>query len=184
MNNVKMISQMLEGNFSNKEQYEALSSSEQVTFPFARHKNHILNSKINNLPTTFEGIYLFEESYYTLNGREKFKSDIFLFTLNELNEVVLSAIVVPKEWLNQKYEAISSIDSNDLTISDKFTPLVYKKEKNEFIGKSVSLFTKKTQFILEQKISDKSLIIKEEMFNGEKRIFGFDLPIIYKKIEQ
>lgn len=161
MNELTVISQMLEGDFSNKQQYEQLSEKEQLSFPFATHKNHILNSKINNLPKDFKGIYLFEESYYVLNGKEKFKADIFLFELNESNEVVLFATVVPKEWLNKKYEEISSIDFDDLAISGKFTPLVYKKENGAFSGKSTSLFTKKTQFILEQTISDRSLIIKE-----------------------
>ncbi|MHC5227596.1 hypothetical protein ACYSNW_04865 [Enterococcus sp. LJL99] len=184
MNDVKLISQMLEGDFSNKEQYEQLSETEQITFPFATHKNHILNSKIMNLPTGFQGIYLFEESYYVLNGKEKFKSDVFLFELNESNQVVLSATVIPKEWLNKKYEEVSPVDYNELAISDKFTPLVYKKTEDKFSGNSTSQFTSKTQFILEQEISTENLIIKEEMYNGEKRIFGFDLPIVYKRIEQ
>lgn len=184
MNNVNLISEMLEGNFSNKEQYEQLSTSEQATFPYATHKNHIMNSKITNLPPDFEGVYLFEESYYVINGKEKFKADIFLFELNETNEVILSATTVPKEYLNKKYEDVIAIDYNELVISDKFTPLVYEKKDDEFSGKSTSQFTKKTQFILAQQISAESLIIKEEMYNGEKRVFGFDWPIVYKRIEQ
>ena len=184
MNDVELISQMLQGDFSNKEQYNQLTEVEQTEFPLATHKNHILNNQIKNLPTDFKGIYLFEESYYDLKGREKFKSDVFLFELNESQHVVLSSAVVPKEWMNKKYEEVSSIDYNDLSISDKFTPLIYKKENNEFSGQSISSFTKKTQFILEQNLSEERLIIKEEMYNGDKRVFGFDLPIIYKRIEK
>lgn len=40
---------------------------------------------------------------------------------------------------------------------------------------------KKTRFILEQTLSADELVIKEEMYNGDKQIFGFDTPIIYKK---
>jgi len=34
---------------------------------------------------------------------------------------------------------------------------------------------------LKQELSDEALVIKEELFNDDKRVFGFDRPIIYKQ---
>lgn len=70
---------------------------------------------------------MLEESYYTLNGKERFKSDIFLFEVNSSSNVKLSSITVPKNYANKKYEEIESIPFSEMTISEKFVPIVYKK---------------------------------------------------------
>ncbi len=170
---------MLTGEFNNQEQYD--SFKEEVV-PFSVHKNTIINDKILNLPKDFIGRYLHEESFYTINKKDKFKSDIFLFTNSETGNVVLNSVIVPKEIRNCHYEEMNVIDYNDLTISEKFVPLEYTEKDNIFSGQSKSMFTKKTEFILTQTISEQTLTIKEEMFNGNKMIFGFPQPIVYKKI--
>ncbi len=43
-----------------------------------------------------------------------------------------------------------------MTISEKFVPIVYKKENETFIGQSESKFTEKNHFILKQTISEKN----------------------------
>lgn len=127
---------------------------------------------------------MLEESYYTLNGKERFKSDIFLFEVNSSSNVKLSSITVPKNYANKKYEEIESIPFSEMTISEKFVPIVYKKENETFIGQSESKFTEKNHFILKQTISEKKLIIKEEIMRGNKRIFGFDKPIEYVRVKE
>ena len=99
---------------------------------------------------------MLEESYYTLNGKERFKSDIFLFEVNSSSNVKLSSITVPKNYANKKYEEIESIPFSEMTISEKFVPIVYKKENETFIGQSESKFTEKNHFILKQTISEKN----------------------------
>ncbi|MGX2946983.1 hypothetical protein [Enterococcus alishanensis] len=172
----------LEGNFSNERQFNKLSEEQRKKFPYAVHRNHILNQKVKNKPKNFEGVFFHEESYYTMNDSERFKSDIFLFELNSEEKVVLYSISVPKKYENKKYSEITMIDFEDLNVSEKFNPIIYEKKDGLFIGQSESMFTSSTKFILKQKISNEKLVIKEEMKKGDKRIFGFDDPIIYEKI--
>lgn len=181
MDNLTKIVNFLTGDFTNEEQYEKLTLTEKKVFPYAVHKNHQLNDKIIGLPTNFIGEFIHEESYYTLQGKEKFKSDIFLFTYTKTGQVQLSSVNVPKEAMNCHFDQLSMIPFDQLPQSEKFTPLVYTYKNGIFTGKSKSMFTKKTMFVLKQSLSKEKLVIKEEMFNGEKRIFGFDEAIIYKK---
>lgn len=182
MEALEKITKMLTGTFDNQEQFDSLSEDERVKFPYAVHKNHVINERISHLPKDFAGIYIHEESYYTLKGKEKFKSDLFLFTANHDGTVTLKAITAPKEATNCKYSELKHLDYNDLSISEKFVPLSYDEKNDTFSGESKSMFTEKTTFILAQKISNECLIIKEEMFSGEKMIFGFDYPIVYKRL--
>ncbi|HDT7311795.1 TPA: hypothetical protein RDU58_002456 [Enterococcus faecalis] len=184
MNDLEQLVSYLEGNFSNEQQFSELTETEQSEFPFAIHKSHIFNDRVLNLPENFKGIFLLEESYYTLNGKERFKSDIFLFEVNSSSNVKLSSITVPKNYANKKYEEIESIPFSEMTISEKFVPIVYKKENETFIGQSESKFTEKNHFILKQTISEKKLIIKEEIMRGNKWIFGFDKPIEYVRVKE
>lgn len=182
MENLKKVIQLLSGRFDNSEQFHSLSEEEQETFPFAIHNNTLLNALIVNRPKDFDGVFLHEESYYTLKNKEKFKSDIFLFSTDESGNVVLKSITVPKELMNAKFDTLKDIDFSDLSESDKFVPLHYTEQDGTFTGESHSMFTKTTAFILKQELSDEALVIKEELFNGNKRVFGFDRPIIYKRI--
>lgn len=182
MENLKKVIQLLSGRFDNSEQFQSLSEEEQVQFPFAIHNNTLLNDLIVHRPKDFDGVFLHEESYYTLKNKEKFKSDIFLFSTDESGDVVLKSITVPKELMNAKFDTLKDIDFSDLSESDKFEPLHYTEHDGTFTGESHSMFTKTTAFILKQELSDEALVIKEELFNGDKRVFGFDRPIIYKRI--
>lgn len=181
MDKLTEIVAILTGDFTNASQYEALTLEAQKTFPYAVHKNHWLNDKIIGLSTDFIGELIHEESYYTLRGKEKFKTDIFLFTYTETGQVQLIAIDAPKAATNCPFNQLTTISFDELSKSEKFTPLVYTYQNGQFTGKSQSMFTKKTRFILEQTLSPDELVIKEEMYNGDKQIFGFDTPIIYKK---
>lgn len=182
MENLKKVIQLLSGRFDNSEQFQSLSEEEQAQFPFAIHNNTFLNDLIVNRPKDFDGVFLHEESYYTLKNKEKFKSDIFLFSTDESGDVVLKSITAPKELMNAKFNELKNIDFSDLSVSDKFVPLHYTEQDGMFTGESHSMFTKTTAFILKQELSDEALVIKEELFNGGKRVFGFDRPIIYKRI--
>lgn len=181
MSQLTEIVEILTGEFTNEEQYEALTPSAQAAFPYAIHKNHRLNDKIIGLPADFVGEFIHEESYYTLRGKEKFKADIFLFTYTQTGQVELMAITAPKTATNCSYDQLPTLLFEELSKSEKFTPLVYTYQEGQFTGKSTSMFTEKTRFVLEQALSKKELVIKEEMYNGEKRIFGFDAPIVYKR---
>lgn len=173
---------ILTGEFDNQEQFDAMSADEQAKFPFARHKNHVINDKINHLPSDNSVFYILEESYYTVAGRDRFKSDIYVVSVNSNGKVQLTSSVIPKESTNCKYEEFTTIDYDDIAISDKFVPIEYTEKDHVYSGHSESMFTPTTKFVLDQKLSKDELIILEEMYRDGKRIFGFDAPICYKRI--
>ena len=59
--------QLLSGHFNNSQQFESLRDTEP-DFPYAEHVNTVCNDKIIHLPDSFNGYFLVEESYYTVNG--------------------------------------------------------------------------------------------------------------------
>lgn len=56
---------LLNGKFDNKDQFEKISKT-NPQYPYAKHINTICNSKIANLPNGFEGVFMIEESYYSV----------------------------------------------------------------------------------------------------------------------
>lgn len=98
------------------------------------YKSYIFNDRVLNFFENFKGIFLFEESYYILNGKEWFKLDIFFFEVNLLSNVKLSFIIVFKNYVNKKYEEIEFIFFFEMIILEKFVLIVYKKENEIFIG--------------------------------------------------
>ena len=69
---------MMTGHFDNKDQFEKISKT-NPQYPYAKHINTICNSKIANLPNGFEGIFMIEESYYSVQGTTRSSSHLFLF---------------------------------------------------------------------------------------------------------
>ena len=56
---------LLNGKFDNKDQFEKISKT-NPQYPYAKHINTICNSRIANLPNSFEGVFMIEESYYSV----------------------------------------------------------------------------------------------------------------------
>ena len=69
---------LLNGKFDNKDQFEKISKT-NPQYPYAKHINTICNSKIANLPNGFEGVFMIEESYYSVQGTTRSSSHLFLF---------------------------------------------------------------------------------------------------------
>ena len=72
---------LLNGKFDNKDQFEKISKT-NPQYPYAKHINTICNSKIANLPNGFEGVFMIEESYYSVQGTTRSSSHLFLFMLS------------------------------------------------------------------------------------------------------
>ena len=65
-------------NLDNKDQFEKISKT-NPQYPYAKHINTICNSKIANRPNGFEGVFMIEESYYSVQGTTRSSSHLFLF---------------------------------------------------------------------------------------------------------
>ena len=185
MNKLKNFLEILTGNFDNSAQYNKMQE-DGIEFPFAKHVNTACNDKINNLPEDFKGEFMLEESYYTQKGHTHSSPHLFLFTLESEDEVKLTSYELPEGYTNDSftYENLKTLDYADLKISEKFTPAIYKLKGDTWEGGSVSNFTPVVKFTIFERFSKDGLEVSESMEVNGKRTFGFDYPIMYKRIEK
>ena len=96
MDTLKRFTNNLCGDFNNDKQIQDQEAKGKVTHPKAKHINRIANDKIINLPCDFNGYFIIEESYYEIGNRKNILPHLFLFTLNENNQVVLTSYDLPE----------------------------------------------------------------------------------------
>lgn len=173
---------LLTGAFDNAEQYDALKQS-NADFPFAKHINTICNDKIANLPDHFPGYFMVEESYYTTNGNTHATPHLFLFT-EEANGIQLTSYDLPNgcDKKTFTYDSLTTIDYHALKPSEKFTPALYVENNGVWEGGSVSMFSPVLKFTLFERFSKDQLEVSEKMEVNGKKTFGYDVPILYKRI--
>lgn len=173
---------LLEGHFDNREQFEDMKAK-GVEFPYARHVNTVCNSKIDGLPEGFQGVFLLEESYYTQHDRTHASPHLFLFTEEEKG-MKLSSYEMPEGYTNDSFtaEKLGRLDYGSLVPSAKFTPAIYRFKDGAWEGGSVSMFSPVLRFTLFERFSEDRLEVSETMEVNGKRTFGFDDPIIYKRV--
>ena len=185
MNKLNIFINELCGVFSNENQIkEELALGEQK-HPKAKHVNGICNDKIINLPSDFNGYFVIEESYYEQGNRKNILPHLFLFTLNEDNNVVLTSYDIPTDISKEDFRNDNEnlvMDYEKLKISSKFNPMVYVEKDGVYEGKSISNFTAETEFTLEEKIENNKMYVSEVFRKNGKVTFGFIDPIIYEKI--
>ena len=156
------------GHFDNKEQFTEMKEAGKI-FPHAQHVNTVCNDKIKNIPEDFTGIFIVEESYYETAGRRHASPHLFLITDN--NDKIMFS-----------YNSMKTVDYSELRKSVKFTPALYQEKDGFWEGGSVSQFTPVVTFRLWEKFSDACLEVSESMEVNGKRTFGYDVPIIYKRV--
>lgn len=173
---------MMTGHFDNKEQFDMMCKAGRI-YPYAEHVNTICNDKINNLPTDFNGKFVVEESYYETNGKRHASPHLFLIEECE-NGILLSSYEIPKgEDKNTfSYESMKNVDYSELNKSEKFTPALYHEKDGVWEGGSISRFSPVMIFKLWEKFSDSHLEVSESMEVNGERTFGYDDPIIYKRV--
>ena len=117
---------LLNGKFDNKDQFEKISKT-NPQYPYAKHINTICNSKIANLPNGFEGVFMIEESYYSVQGTTRSSSHLFLF-MEENNSIKLISYEIPEGYdkKNFTYKIFKGADYDQLKCSAKFTPAFFR----------------------------------------------------------
>ena len=89
------------------------------------------------------------------------------------------------ELRQRKFEIIYSMknaDYTELKKSEKFTPALYHEKDGIWEGGSTSQFSPVMTFKLWEKFSDSCLEVSESMEVNGKKTFGYDEPIIYKRV--
>ena len=155
MMEIKKFVELMTGEFDNKEQFMEMKEAGK-SFPYAQHINTVCNDKIKNIPEDFNGIFVVEESSYEIPAGE----DKNTFS----------------------YNSMKSVDYSELKKSEKFTPALYKENNGSWEGGSVSQFTPVMIFRLWERFSEACLEVSESMEVNGKRTFGYDVPIIYKRV--
>ena len=183
MKNIEKFTEMLTGHFDNSQQFEEMQKKGEE-FPFAKHVNTVCNGKIKNLPQDFEGVFVVEESYYTTNGKTHSSPHLFLFT-EDGDSIVLDSYETPEGYDKNSftYEQMEEVDYSTLKKSAKFTPAVYVEKDGVWEGGSESMFSPVLKFKLYERFSDEMLEVSESMEMNGKRTFGYDEPIIYKRVK-
>lgn len=125
---------LLNGKFDNKDQFEKISKT-NPQYPYAKHINTICNSKIANLPNGFEGVFMIEESYYSVQGTTRSSSHLFLF-MEESNSIKLISYEIPEGYdkKNFTYKMFKGADYDQLKCSAKFTPAFFRKSGDIWEG--------------------------------------------------
>ena len=185
MNKLEIFINQLCGVFSNENQINEELLLGESKHPKAKHINGICNDKMINLPSNFNGYFVIEESYYEQGNRKNILPHLFLFTLNEDNNVVLTSYDIPNDISKEDFRNDNEnliIDYQKLTISSKFNPMIYTEKDGVYEGKSVSNFTSEIEFTLEEKIENNKMYVSEVFRKNGKITFGFIDPIIYEKI--
>ena len=173
---------MMTGHFDNREQFHMMQKEGKV-YPYAEHVNTVCNDKIDNLPKDFTGRFVVEESYYETSGKRHASPHLFLITENE-DGVLLSSYEIPEgEDRNAfSYASMKNVDYSKLKKSEKFTPALYQEKDGIWEGGSTSRFSPVMIFKLWERFSDSCLEVSESMEVNGKRTFGYDEPIIYKRV--
>ena len=173
---------MMTGHFDNKEQFDIMQKAGKI-YPYAEHINTICNDKIKNIPKDFNGKFVVEESYYETNGKRHASPHIFLIMETE-DGIVLSSYEIPagEDKNTFSYNSMKNVDYAELKKSEKFTPALYHEKNGIWEGGSISQFSPVMTFKLWEKFSDSCLEVSESMEVNGKRTFGYDEPIIYKRI--
>lgn len=80
------------------------------------------------------------------------------------------------------YDPMKNVDYSKLKKSEKFTPALYHENGGVWEGGSTSRFSPVMTFKLWERFSDSCLEVSESMEVNGKRTFGYDAPIIYKRV--
>ena len=184
MDVLQQFTQILCGSFDNAAQFREMQEKGEAAFPYARHVNTPCNGKIRGLPQGFEGVFVVEESYYTVNGRTHASPHLFLFT-QQGRDVKLTSYELPQgcDKAGFTFETMGEVEFGALQPSRKFTPAVYTCRGGVWEGGSTSMFTPALKFTLFERFSSEVLEVSETMEMNGKRTFGYDVPILYRRAQ-
>lgn len=183
MNRLQQFVELLTGSFDNREQVEQMRREGNQAFPLARHVNTACNDKITGLPQDFDGVFVLEESYYTVGDKTNASPYLFLFTM-EGEAVKLTSYEMPEGYDKDSFNAanLKPVAFDTLKPSAKFTPALYHERDGVWEGGSESMFSPVLKFTLFERFSSEQLEVSESMEVNGKRTFGYDVPILYRRV--
>ena len=80
------------------------------------------------------------------------------------------------------YQQLKPVAFDALKPSAKFTPALYHERDGVWEGGSESMFSPVLKFTLFERFSSEQLEVSESMEVNGKRTFGYDVPILYRRV--
>jgi hypothetical protein len=184
---LNIFQQYITGDFDNSEQVVAEIKAGKQIHPLAIHVNRVANSKIKNLPASFKGFFVIEESYYLNEGKPvEVKPFLFLFHPKSNNEIQLTVYQLPdgvkkEEFRNDNQNL--SIDYNTLKPSPTFKGAVYtwNAKAKSFSTNAPNELSNGMRFTLIETFTAHQLSVMELLEKDGNRLTPYDTPIIYKR---
>lgn len=187
MGKLQKFMKYISGYFNNEKQLKDEEETiGEVKTPVAKHIVGICNDKIKNLPKDFNGYFTIDETYYKHGEHETTLHHLFLYTLNEDNNVVLTSYELPSyigynDFINSNDKLI--IDYDKLELSKKFTPIVFEEKEEYFLAESESEFSPEVIFTAIEKVYDGKMEVTEIFRKNGEIVSGSEEPIKYDKIK-
>lgn len=175
------------GTFNNDNQIkEEKAVTGEIKTPVAKHIVGICNDKIVNLPEDFKGYFTIDETYYNHGEHETALRHLFLYTLNEDSNVVLTSYELPtdidyNDFVNANDKIV--IDYSKLELSKKFNPITFEERDGYFLAESESEFSPEVIFTAVEKIYDGKMYVTEIFRKNGAIVSGSEEPIVYDKIK-
>ena len=82
------------------------------------------------------------------------------------------------------YKNMTTADFLCLKLSERFTPALFREKNGVWEGGSISMFTPVMKFQLLERFSKDCLEVSETIEVNGKRTFGYDQPILYKRVPE
>lgn len=177
----------LSGSYNNDNQLkEEKATTGEVRTPVAKHIVGICNDRVKNLPKDFDGYFTIDETYYKHGEHETALHHLFVYTLNEDNNVMLTSYELPSDidyndFVNSNDELV--IDYNKLELSKKFAPIIFEEKDGYFLAESESEFSPEVIFTAVEKVYDGKMHMTEIFRKNGKIVSGSEEPIIYDKVK-
>ncbi len=180
-NVTKKFRDMLVGEYDNSIQFKREEEEGTQIHPYASHDIFDVTASIKNLPESFHGIFVIEESHFDMGSHVIDKRYLFSYE-EEAEGVLLKSYLLPEGFPERgKKEALSEwfIEHRHLEISPRFEPLLLKWDGKAFCGENVSQFSQEHRFYFKLEVYDQEFYVKEMLKKEETIIAGYETPIHY-----
>ncbi len=176
----------LTGDFDNRAQVETELKMGKQIHPYAKHVTRIIQNRVKNVPTDYNGVFVLEESYYKYPDKDTLtKPYIFRFEKSPKGEVILHSVAIPAAINKATFRNSNpdwTLDFNDLKDSPTFKPATYQRTKRGFYLKNPIELGNGMRFTLKETIGKGFLEVMELTEKDGKSLTPYDTPLQYKKI--
>ena len=146
--------------------------------------NTACNDKIAHLPAEFTGVFVVEESYYTVQGSTHASPHLFLFSPAE-EGVLLTSYDLPAGCDKTAFtaETMPVVEYDSLVPSGKFTPALYREKDGRLGGRQREHVHAGAALHVAGALLPRLPGGAGDHGSERRRTFGYDVPILYRRVQ-